>query len=93
MDLAVTLIAFQMPHINYKIAEKNTIVIICYSELLAGNPIPFLLLDVVKLLTVFILTVLWIRSDTGFIINSVFISLLFLYLIVVLDWIVTIIFI
>jgi hypothetical protein len=93
MDLAVTLVAFQMPHIDYTIVESNPLVIICYSELLAGNLIPFILLVVIKLIAVLLLTILWIRSDTGFVINLTLISMIFLYLIVVIDWIVRIIFI
>jgi len=93
MDLAVTLVAFQMPHIDYRIVEGNLLIIICYSELLAGNLIPFLLLVVIKLLGILLLTVLWIRSDTGFAINLAFISIIFIYLTIVIDWIIRIIFI
>lgn len=93
MDLAVTLIAFQMPHIDYIIIEGNPLVIICYSELLAGNLFPFILLIIIKLLGILFLTVLWIRSNTDFIINLVFTSALFFYLLIVIDWIVRIIFI
>jgi len=87
LDLGLTLIGTQMSHINFINTEQNPIFIITYSELLAGNPYPFFLLVLIKLVVVFIYTLFLFHFERCFLLSLLFGIVFSLYLTVSFAWV------
>lgn len=87
LDLMVTWIGSQTAHIDFITTEENPLFIYTYSELLAGNPNPFFLFLLIKILAIFFFTLFLIRVERNFLL-SIFFGIIFsLYLVSTMAWI------
>lgn len=91
IDLALTLIATQVPHIDFIRAELNVHFVNAYVELLAGNWIPIVLLSLIKVLMILIITIVLSRYERCFLIALFFGIVFSAYSVVSITWILVIV--
>lgn len=87
LDLVLTLIGTQMPHIDFINIEQNTLFVSVYSEFLVGNWIPILLAIIVKILAVLLFTFYFTRIDRHWIFTLLFSFIFSIYSVSNISWI------
>lgn len=91
VDLVVTWIASQTPHIDFTTAEGNLHFVNAYSELLAGNYIPMIFIVMIKILGACLITIAWFHFERNFFLAIVFGVIFSCYSTVSIVWILLIV--